>query len=57
MASTYLKTKDYRFTLTKTVNVEGMRLSRTETHTAKGEILNKIEEQDGADAIDSAERL
>lgn len=57
MATPYLKTKDYRFTLKVTVSVDGMRLSRTETHEAKGEILNSIVEKDGPDAIDTAERI
>lgn len=57
MAEKYLKTKDYQFTLTVSVTVDGMRLSRMETHQAKGEILNKIADKDGPDAIASAERL
>ena len=45
----------YLFRLLKSVKLkEGGRYARSDEHTAKGELLNKIVDQEGEDAIDTA---
>jgi|GEM_PF-3099234 len=44
----------YLFRLLKSVKVEGGRYARSDEHRAKGELLNKIVDQEGEDAIDTA---
>lgn len=54
-SNSYQSDLQYDFTLNASVSVDGMRLSRMEKHTAKGALLNRIVEKEGADAIDTAD--
>ena len=45
----------YTFRLFQTVKLrEGGRYARSDQHEAKGELLNKIVDQEGEDAVDTA---
>lgn len=52
----YEADSEYVFSLTASIRVDGIRLSRMDQHSAKGDFLNRIVKQEGADVIANAER-
>lgn len=52
---TYSDKKQYRFRLTRTIKLDGCRYGRSDIHEASGALLNRIIEQEGGDAIDTAD--
>lgn len=52
--ATYEAGTIYDYTLMRSVRIEGAPLSRMDSHHADGAFLNKIVEQEGANAIATA---